>query len=257
MNSGNELEKLVDVMKYLRGSDGCPWDREQTIESLRTHVLEEVHELLEAMTNKNMESIREELGDVLLEIVFITQISAEANHFTMSDVIKDVRGKIIRRHPHVFNQKEAITKEQALDRWDEIKSHEKPIRDSLLDRISSSLPSLTRASKLSKQASGAGFDWSSKDEVMKKVEEELKEFTMASTSGSLQEVHEELGDLLFTIVNLARHHDTDAELALIDANQKFSKRFHYMETNLARSGRSLEEASKAELEQLWKEAKKV
>ena len=257
MTEGAELEKLLAIMAELRGPDGCPWDREQTMQTLRPFVLEEAHELVDAIQQGETDAIREELGDLLLEVVFITQIAVEAGQFTMADVARGIREKLIRRHPHVFGSTPADNATEALERWEAIKSREKPERASVLDDVPHSLPALSRAAKLSKRAANAGFDWESSDEIRDKIEEELDELDEARRGRNADAIHEEVGDLLFAMVNLARHVDTDAELALSDANAKFSKRFRFIETELTSRGRTVEETSMKELERLWQEAKEI
>lgn len=257
MTAGTELDKLLAIMAKLRGPDGCPWDREQTMTTLRPFVLEEAHELVDAIQEGETDAIREELGDLLLEVVFVTQIANEAGQFTMADVARGIREKLVRRHPHVFSSTPATNAGEALERWEAIKAGEKPERRSVLDGVPRSLPALSRAAKLSKRAANAGFDWESSDEIRDKIEEELDELDEARRSQNTDAIHEEVGDLLFAMVNLARHASTDAELALSDANKKFSKRFRHIETELASQGRTVEETSMDELERLWQEAKKI
>lgn len=224
--------------------------------SLRPFVLEEAHELVDAIQNGSVDDIREELGDVLLEIVFLTQIAVEAGQFTMADVARGICDKLIRRHPHVFSSSAAEDADEALEHWEAIKAREKPKLESLLDDVPLSMPALARAAKLSKRAASAGFDWDSFEQIRDKVEEELNEVDAARASGLPEAVHEEIGDLLFAVVNLARRAATDAELALTDANEKFSRRFRHIEKALSAQGRTVEETSMEELETLWLEAKK-
>ncbi len=223
--------------------------------TLRPFVLEEAHELVDAIQNGSIDAIREELGDVLLEVVFLTQIAVEAGEFTMADVSRGIREKLVRRHPHVFGPSPAQDADEALEHWDAIKAQEKPKLKSLLDDVPLSLPALARAAKLSKRAANAGFDWDSIEQIRQKIQEELDELDEARASENPAAVHEEIGDLLFAVVNLARHAATDAELALTDANKKFSKRFRFIEKALAERGRSVEETSMEELESLWQAAK--
>lgn len=224
--------------------------------SLRPFVLEEAHELVDAIQNGSIEAIREELGDLLLEVVFVTQIAVEAGQFTMAEVARGIREKLVRRHPHVFGSSGARDAEQALERWESIKARESTGRKSLLDDVPRSLPALARAAKLSKRAANAGFDWESLDQIRRKVDEELDELDDAHAAGDASRAHEEIGDLLFAVVNLARHAGTDAELALTDASEKFSKRFRHLENVLASRGDTVEDTSMEELERLWQEAKK-
>lgn len=255
MNAGDELLKLLALMARLRGPGGCPWDREQTMSSLRPFVLEEAYELVEAIGSGGAESIREELGDLLLEIVFVNQIAVEEDLFTMEEVIRGIHDKLVRRHPHVFEAERGSSADQALERWDEIKEREKGKRESVLDGVGKSLAALARAQKISTRAAKAGFDWTSADEVKAKVEEELEELTGAVASRSQNAIEEELGDILFALVNLARHLEVDAEVALSAATEKFGKRFRHLESALQAEGRSMKDAGMEELNDLWETAK--
>ena len=256
MSAGDELESLLEVMARLRGPDGCPWDREQTMASLRPYVLEEAHELVDAIDSGDVHAIAEELGDVLLEVVFVTQIAAEAGSFSMEEVARGIREKLVRRHPHVFADTKADDSTEALARWEAIKSEEKPERESLLDQLPRALPALARAAKLSKRAANGGFDWSSAREVREKIAEELDELDEAASGTDPEAVHEEIGDLLFAIASYARHAGTDAELALADANRKFERRFRHLERRVSERGKTVSDTSMEELERLWGEAKR-
>jgi nucleoside triphosphate diphosphatase len=257
--AGEEFEQLLAIMARLRSADGCPWDREQTLDSLRPFILEEAYELAEAIHRDETSSIREELGDLLLEIVFVNQIAEEQGRFGMAEVVRAIHDKLVRRHPHVFrDSRSAASAGEALERWEEIKDREKPERRSLLDGVARALPALARAQKISTRAARGGFDWKSPQEVLVKVAEEMGELeeAMTSTSPSAHAaVAEELGDLLFVIVNLARHVDVDAEVALADATEKFSERFRWLESRLAARGCKVSDATMEELDGLWKEAK--
>lgn len=242
-------------MAKLRGPKGCPWDREQTMSTLRPFILEEAYELVDAIRKAEMDAIEEELGDVLLEVVFVTQIAEEQGFFTMAEVARGIRDKLVRRHPHVFGESRAEGSDEALARWEAIKAEEKPDSSSVLEDIPASLPALAKASKISKRAASQGFDWKTRDDVLKKVHEELEELAIAHASGSSESVHEEMGDLLFAMVNLARHSGVDAELALSDASEKFTARFRHIERRLAQDGRQLQAVTMEELEALWQEAK--
>lgn len=246
---------LIELMARLRAPDGCAWDREQTMASLRSFVLEEAYELVDAIGQNNTEAVCEELGDLLLEVVFVAQVGIEAGAFTMPEIVRGIREKLIRRHPHVFESKTADGAGAALAHWEDIKAKEKPSPTSHLDGVEHSLPALGRAAKLSKRAAHAGFDWDSREQVLKKIDEEVLELKEAVRAGNESSVHEELGDLLFAIVNFARLSRTDGEVALLDANEKFSKRFRFMEKRLAADGKSVESVTMAELERLWAEAK--
>jgi tetrapyrrole methylase family protein/MazG family protein len=255
--AGEELEKLLALMAHLRGPSGCPWDREQTLASLRPFILEEAYELVEAIDEGESIPIREELGDLLLEVVFVNQIASEQGRFEMEDVIRGIREKLIRRHPHVFESEKVATADRALARWDEIKEREKEKRDSLLDGVPRSLPALARAQKLSARAAKAGFDWTSADEVRQKLSEELEELERAVAEKKAEAVEEEIGDILFALVNLARHLGVDSEVALSAAVEKFSRRFRYLEKRLKDEGRSVSDAGMGELDALWNEAKRA
>jgi tetrapyrrole methylase family protein/MazG family protein len=255
MSAGDELLKLMALMARLRSADGCPWDREQTMRSLRPFVLEEAYELVEAIGSGEKSSIREELGDLLLEIVFVNQIAVEEDLFRMEDVIRGIHDKLVRRHPHVFETERVSSAGKALERWEEIKEREKGERASAIDGVAASLAALARAQKISNRAAKAGFDWRSADDVRAKVEEELGELSGAIASRSASAIEEEMGDILFALVNLARHLEVDAEVALTGAIEKFSRRFRHLESALRAEGRSVKDAGPAELDKLWEAAK--
>lgn len=255
MTAGDELEKLLALMALLRGPSGCPWDREQTMISLRPFILEEAYELVEAVSSDEAEAIREELGDLLLEVVFVNQIASERKLFEMDAVIRGIHDKLVRRHPHVFEAERVGSADRALARWDEIKEREKDKRDSVLDGVPKSLAALARAQKISSRAAKAGFDWTSAKEVEAKLAEELSELDQAVASGSEVQVEEEMGDVLFALVNLARHLGVDAEVALSSATDKFVDRFKHLERALQSQGRSVSDADMEELDTLWEEAK--
>ncbi len=256
MPAGDELEKLLRLMARLRAPDGCPWDREQTLGSLRPFILEEAYELVEAINGGEMTAIREELGDLLLEVVFVNQIAAEEKLFGMDEVIRGIHDKLVRRHPHVFETERLSSAGKALERWEEIKEREKEKKDSVLDGVPRSLAALARAQKISSRAAKAGFDWQSAREVKAKLDEELEELEGAVASGSPAAVEEEMGDILFALVNLARHLDVDAEVALSSAIEKFSERFRHLESALKAQDRSVSDADMTELDRLWEIAKK-
>jgi MazG family protein len=255
MPAGEELEKLLQLMARLRSPEGCPWDREQTMASLRPFILEEAYELVEAIEGGEAESIREELGDLLLEVVFVNQIASEQKLFGMEEVIRGIYDKLVRRHPHVFATERVSSAGKALERWEEIKEREKDKRSSALEGVPRSLPALARAQKISSRAAKAGFDWTSAREVKTKLAEELDELDRAIASGSSAAVEEEIGDILFALVNLARHLDVDAEVALSGATEKFGERFRALERELESQGRSVSGAGLEELDRLWEKAK--
>jgi MazG family protein len=265
MRSGERLEKLVELMRRLRGPEGCPWDREQTLESLCPFILEEAYELVDAIENQEHQepqhrggprAIQEETGDLLLEVLFVSQICAEAGLFTLSDAMRDLEEKIVRRHPHVFGSQAANDAGEALAHWEEMKSSEKkPDQPSNLKPVPRALPALVRAAKLSSQAARVGFDWPAMDQILDKLREELDELERARASGHQDAVTEEVGDLLFVMVNIARHLGVDPELALRSANRKFEERFRHIEERLEAEGRPLSESTLEEMEALWQEAK--
>ncbi len=255
MSIGADFEQLVDLMARLRAPNGCPWDKEQTLESLRPFILEEAYELVDAIDQSQPSDIREELGDLLLEVLFVSQICAEQAQFTIQDVMSTLQQKLIRRHPHVFRSEKALDSEEALARWEEIKESEKKPSKSLLEDVPRALPAIVRAQKLSARAARGGFDWKSADEVLDKLSEEVRELEKARGSNDLASLAEELGDLMFVLVNLARHLDVDPEMALESTNRKFVDRFHHMEKRLAERNRTVAEAGMDEMEELWQEAK--
>ncbi len=246
-------------MARLRGADGCPWDRQQTLESLRSHLLEETHEVLEAIERGRPEELLEELGDLLLQVVFLSQINTEQGRFTAQDVARTIESKLVRRHPHVFGSESAGTPGEALARWETIKQQEKPARadGSVLDGVPRELPALQRAHRISSKAAIVGFDWARPEDVHDKIDEERAEFREAAAQGNRERMSEELGDLLFAAANLARTHGVDPELALRDANRKFIARFGYVEREMRRRGVPLRRESQELMEELWKEAKKL
>ena len=261
---GDQLERLVEIMRILRSPDGCPWDREQTVASLRPFVLEEAYEVVDAIDNGNVQALRDELGDFLLEAVFLAQICAEKGSFSLSDSLHVISEKLVRRHPHVFERdsapenKNVKTPEDVKRRWEEIKAEERHAEGDatgLLAGIPTALPGLLRAYRMGKRAATVGFDWVDGGAVTDKVHEELTELKEAVEGGTPEDVEEELGDLLFTVVNLARHLGVEPESAIRGANQKFAKRFHELERQFAASNRAIADASADELERVWGEVK--
>lgn len=234
--SGTLFEELVEVMRTLRGPDGCPWDREQDFRSLRRYVLEEAHEVVEAIDEGDLSALRDELGDLLLQVVFLAQMADEERAFDVGDAVRAIRDKMIRRHPHVFGDEEVEDSRQVLRNWEAIKRRERgePEAESLLDDISPGLPALVRAEELGRRAARIAFDWSEPPEVVAKAREELKELEAALGAGAPDEkLEEEVGDLLFSVAHLARHLGSSPELALRRANAKFERRFREVERALA------------------------
>ena len=254
----NEFDKLVDIVKKLRAPDGCPWDRKQTLYSLKDALLEETCELIDALDNKDIENIKEELGDVLLHVVFHSQTACEDGLFNIEDVARTINEKLIRRHPHVFKNEHYETAEQVKERWDEIKKEEnkyKTAPESVLDKVPRNMPSLIQAEKLQKKASKYGFDWDNPEQVFKKLQDELNELYEAYKEKDKEHISEELGDVIFVLSRLASHLEISADESLRKVNNKFRRRFGYVEKSLKETGKTLETASVAEMEEKWQEAK--
>ncbi|MCR6545339.1 nucleoside triphosphate pyrophosphohydrolase [Dehalobacterium formicoaceticum] len=245
---------LVDIMMTLRGEEGCPWDKEQTHESIKKYLVEETYEVLDAIDEKDMYKLCEELGDLLLQITFHARMAEENGHFNINDVIKGIVDKMIRRHPHVFGSEDLETSEQVLVKWEEIKDEERDQPRPVLD-VPKNFPALYRAEKLQQKAARVGFDWPDIQGAWDKVSEELGELREAEGTGV--GIKEELGDLLFAVVNAARFLGVDAEEALQDANRKFIQRFSYIESQAKAQKVPLQELSLEEMDQYWNQAKKI
>ena len=256
-----EFDDLVTLMDRLRGEGGCPWDREQTPRDLRGYLLEEAYEVVESIDVGDPDHLRDELGDLLFQIVFLARIGKEQGWFTIEDVALAVSEKMTRRHPHVFGDATASTSEEVLKQWEDIKRREKTDagreeqRVSVLDGIPRSLPALVRAERLGEKASRVGFDWSEPSQVLDKVDEELEELRAALRAEGPDRVAEEFGDLLFALSNLARHLGIHAEGSLQGANERFAMRFRKIETELAARGTDPSRVGLEELENLWRKAK--
>ncbi len=251
----SEFEKLVKIMTALRGEKGCPWDKEQTRESLKPFLVEETYEVLEAIDEGNPEKIKEELGDLLFQIIFHCQIAKERNEFDMNDVVRKISEKMIGRHPHVFGEATYETSEEVLKQWEERKKEEGKSRESILEGIPRELPSLLRAHRIQARASRVGFDWKQVEDVVEKLDEELKEFREALERKDQQEIEDELGDVFFVLVNISRFVGVNPEDALRKTISKFISRFRYIEMKSAESGKSLSGMSLEEMDALWDEAK--
>ena len=252
------MEDLLEIMHLLRSPDGCPWDREQTHESIRSNLLEETHEAIEAINNGDMELLKEELGDVLLQIVFHSCMAEETSSFDYGDVVDGICKKLVVRHPHVFGDVSADNTEQVLQNWDAIKRRSKggKTQSELLGSLPRSLPSLMRAGKVQNRAKRVGFDWPDISGALEALDSEREELAQAIASGDAQQIEQELGDLLFSAVNVSRFVDCDAEQALTVATDKFIKRFSIVEKLAGEQGLSMTSASLDELDALWKQAKK-
>ena len=254
--SGADLQPLLDLVERLRAPDGCPWDREQGLGEVRAYLLEEAHELADAIDGADWGRIEGELGDLLFQAAFIGRLAAEAGAFELAAAIDGVRRKMVGRHPHVFGGAELADAAAVRAAWERRKLQEEPRRASLLAGLPASLPALLAAYRLTQKAAGVGFDWPAAAAVLDKVEEEIGELRRAIASGTTPAVREEVGDLLFTVANLARQLDVDPEAALAAANRKFRRRFERVEQGLAARGRRLGEATLAEMDALWEEAKR-
>jgi MazG family protein len=264
--TGAKFENLVQIMARLRGPNGCPWDKEQDRNTLKPMLVEETYEVLEAIDNNDSDGLSEELGDLLLHVVFQSQLGKEDGTFDIDKVIDGICGKLVRRHPHVFGTEKASSSEEVIKNWEAIKAQEKatklkgrtPEQRSLLEGIPSKLPALHEAHQISSKAARVGFEWPDIEGVFDKLKEETHELREAMTGPEASRqarLEDEIGDILFVIVNLARFLKIDSESALKRANRKFKTRFQHMEAQLARLGRSIDGASLDELENLWREAK--
>jgi MazG family protein len=269
LTPGQWFEKLVAVQARLRAPGGCPWDREQTHHSLRTYLIEEAYEVLEALESGNDAKFAEEMGDLLLQIVFHSQIAREEGRFAVSDVIREIHDKMIRRHPHVFGETRAKDSAEVLRNWEQIKAEERRLgtkkksanekvpadEPSLLDGVSRALPATLEGFQLTRKASRIGFDWNDASGVIAKMREETEELRNALNTQEQPKVEEELGDLLFATVNLSRFLHIDPEIALKKSNAKFSRRFRAMEKMARKTGREFKDLPREEMETLWDAAK--
>ena len=254
----DEFRKLVGIMTRLRSEGGCEWDRAQTHATLRQYLLEETHEVIDAIATGDPRLLCEELGDLLIQILFHAQIASERNAFDITDVIASISEKMIRRHPHVFSDATANTPEAVSLQWDQIKKTiENRTHSSLIGGVPKTFPSLLRGLKITKKAARAGFDWETTEQVLDKVDEESAELKEAIAGGVPKEMEHELGDLLFALVNLARFIDVNPEIAMRTANERFERRFRAMEKIAEESGSSIEGADLSTLDGFWEKAKKV
>ena len=255
---GALFDSLLNVMARLRGDHGCPWDREQTRSSLKPYLIEEAYEALEALDGGQREAMLEELGDVLFQVVFHAQIARERGEFTMADLLERLVGKMVRRHPHVFGEAKVATAREAFSQWERLK-HEEVTREgtprSVLDGVPRSLPALLRAQRIQEKAARIGFEWKNAAGAWTKIKEEVREMDEALAGGEGAKLEEELGDLLFAIVNVARLLGVDAEGCLQRSADKFRRRFMRMERDIAAEGQSLAETSPERMDRLWEAAK--
>ena len=247
-------------MSQLRDKEnGCEWDKEQTFQSIAPHTIEEAYEVVDAINRSNMPDLEEELGDLLLQVVFLSQIASEDNLFNFNDVVQTITQKLIRRHPYVFSEKRDHSSEEQMDQWEEIKQQERELKkqSGILDGIAINLPALKRSQKIQKRAAKVGFDWPDSKGVFKKIKEEIRELEEAIESKNQESMKEEVGDLLMIITNLAQKLDVDSEEALKGSNDKFIHRFSYIESKLNDSDKRFEDSSLALLDELWDESKKL
>ncbi len=265
MNVGRQadIQKLVDLVARLRGEEGCPWDREQTRESLKPMLIEEAYEVLDALDGASPSELKEELGDLLFQVVFHAQIASEKGEFRLADIIDRLHDKMVRRHPHVFGGADLKTSGDVLKNWEDIKAAEKGVvsstdpgsAKSLLDGIPSKLPALHTAYQMTAKASRVGFDWPRLEDVIAKLHEECSELVEAREQKDQKRIADEVGDLLFVVVNIARFLGIDPETALRRSNKKFDRRFREVEAGIKRQGREMKDATLAEMDVLWEEAK--
>jgi len=252
-----EFEKLIKIVKTLRSENGCPWDREQNLYSIKNLFMEEAFELIDALDKKDIPNVREELGDVLFHMVFHAEMAESEGYFTLDDAIREVSEKLVRRHPHVFGTENVENSAEVIVNWDKIKLEEKQHKqkDSILDDIPNAYPSVLKAFKIQEKARKSGFDWKNADDCMEKVREEYMEFQDAVDEGSQKEIEHELGDMFFALINISRFLKVNPDEALRKANDRFSSRFRYIEKTLKEQGKTCKESTLEEMDALWDEAK--
>ncbi len=251
------IDELIATIARLRAPGGCPWDREQTHKSILSCLLDETYEFFEAAENNDEKGMREELGDLLLQVILHAHMASETGSFTIDDVARGINEKLIRRHPHVFGEVQASTSKEVLKNWETIKKKEKEHRKYLVDDIPDALPALFRAEKMQRRVARVGFDWTDMEPVLDKVEEEFAEFRRAVNNNDPTNAKEELGDILFALVNVARHKNICAEDALRATVKKFARRFRYIEDWYAESGKNLPSATLEEMDKVWEQSKKT
>lgn len=256
-DTGGQFEKLVEIIARLRSEGGCPWDREQTHDSIKPNLLEETYEVLEAIDDREMDELCSELGDLIMQVVFQAQFAAERGDFDIEDSLRSINEKLIRRHPHVFGETKVAGSDEVLHNWEEIKRGEKGYekRTSVLDGVPKAMPALARAMEISKKAAKAGFEWPNISAVVDKLEEEVGELKDELVAGDRDRIFEEIGDLLFTIVNVARWTGLDPEDALRVMIERFSRRFRRIEEAAREGGRSIESLTIQEMDAVWDRAK--
>lgn len=248
------FDRLLSIMDELR--EKCPWDREQTLESLRSNTIEETYELVDAINSLDIPNIKKELGDILLHVVFYSKIASEKEWFGISDVVNALCDKLIYRHPHVFGKEEVDNAAQVIRNWEELKLKEKDGNQSVLSGVPSALPALIKANRIQEKVRAVGFDWEERAQVWDKVQEEMNELRHEIEQMNREKMEKEFGDLLFSVVNAARLYDIDPEAALEKTNRKFAKRFGYLEEQTIKKGQSLKDMSLDAMNEIWEEAKK-
>ncbi len=248
------FDRLLEIMDELR--EKCPWDRKQTLESLRTLTIEETYELADAIINNDLNELKKELGDLMLHIVFYAKIGSEKKAFDIADILEGINEKLIRRHPHVFGDVKVQDHKEVEENWEEIKMKEKDRNNSVLSGVPESLPALVKANRIQQKVRGVGFDWDERSQIWDKVREELNELQHEVETEDQSNVEAEFGDLFFSLINAARLYDIDPEIALERTNKKFIKRFNYLEEQTLKKGRSLKEMSLDEMNTVWEAAKK-
>jgi MazG family protein len=254
-SAGEQFARLVEILDVLRSEQGCPWDRKQDEKTITNFFLEEVYEAVEALESHDYRSLAEELGDVVMEVVFLARIAKEKGNFTMADVLEGINNKMIRRHPHVFGNKREVNSDRVKESWNRQKQQEKN-RESVLDGMTTSSPALLASFLIGARVSSFGFDWSQPIDVLEKVKEEVVELEEAVQKNKNEEISAEIGDVLFSLANLSRHYGVNPEIALRNANQKFIRRFRFIEDMLRQKGMELKDASLEEMERLWERSKK-
>jgi ATP diphosphatase len=273
MKPSRDISRLIEIMAALRDpKTGCPWDIEQDFSTIAPYTIEEAYEVADAIARNDMDDLRDELGDLLLQVVYHAQMAEEAREFVFGDVVQAITEKMIRRHPHVFGDEKARSAGMAKGMWEKIKAEEKALKrqaridrgldpedhgKGFLDGVPVALPALTRALKLQEKAARVGFDWTEAGPILDKIEEEIGELREALSAGDTAAMKDEFGDVLFALVNLGRHLKVDSEAALSGTNEKFRSRFHHVERALHASGRTLDASTLDEMEDLWQQAKKV
>jgi tetrapyrrole methylase family protein / MazG family protein len=254
---GKELDRFVEIVAKLRGPGGCPWDREQNNKSILSCLLDEAYEFFEAVDQNDNEKMTEELGDLLLQVVLHAQIARDEGRFNLEDVARDIADKLVRRHPHVFGDVSVGSSTEVIHNWERIKKEEKEDRKYLVDDIPDALPALFKAEKIQRRVAKVGFDWKDLTPVLDKVEEEFREFREALLKGDRANAEEELGDILFALVNVGRHNRISAEDALRVTVNKFARRFRYIEDRYKELGKDIHNAPLSEMDGFWEESKEV